>query len=116
VIDDNEMSMRDFCFHVGVMLCAVPAGGWVIWQMLWVIKFLGEFMLAWWGTHSQQQQQPLPTLPSYATSAGRDLALTAASPHTLQTACKLHSRASTPRRSPSSSSCSSGHASRAPTT
>jgi len=90
VIDDNEMSMRDFCFHVGVMLCAVPAGGWVIWQMLWVIKFLGEFMLAWWGTHSQQQQQPLPTLPSYATSAGRDLALTAASPHTLQAACKLH--------------------------
>ena len=30
MIDDNEMSMRDFCFHVGVMLCAVPAGGWAI--------------------------------------------------------------------------------------
>ena len=47
-------------------------------------------MLAWWGTHSQQRQQPLPTPPSYATSAGRDLALAAASPHTLHAACEGH--------------------------
>ena len=47
-------------------------------------------MLAWWGTHGQQRQQPSPTLPSYATSAGRDLALTAAGPHTLEAECKSY--------------------------
>ena len=41
-------------------------------------------------TTPAERQQPLPTPPSYATSTGRDLALAAASPHTLHAACERH--------------------------